>query len=354
VFDVSGNFPVKTLDIEDVANIEYLILDITDDDYLFSSFISMSDNFIVCHAQRTYFFFNRRTGKPVSKVERHGNGPEEYGSPIVAVYSELKDELFIFDCPSGIKVYGKDGMFKRRIPCPFGSDYYPSSPYALYDYDEDYLLLNGYSFRGAMKDTSFILISKYDGSIERLFIPYEERVPLIYFQGMVGTVPSTYFAVPNGRDLLLTDYSSDTVYRFTPDRQLIPVLVREPSIQKMQTKIFLHSWLETNKYLFFSTQKIDVDWNTLKWPPEQGYMIEKSSDRFFRTNIQMNDYKGKELILGPSVIYQTQNQHTGIIVLNTLELYDADKANKLSGKLKDVVDSLSGDDEYLFMILKFR
>jgi len=360
-FDVNGNFPVKTLDVEEVADIEYVVLDITDDDYLFSDFMSMSDNFVICYAQRTFFFFDRKTGKPVSKVDRRGNGPEEYLSATTCFYSEAKDELFILDSDNRIKVYGKDGSFKRKFQFPpDGKDFFPAGLHCLFDYDEQHLLLSVISIRGsmsgigAMKDTSFVLISKQDGLTEVILTPSEKRVPLTYFQGMVGTIPSTYFAVPNGRDLLLTDYSSDTVYRFTPDRQLIPVLVREPSIQKMQTKIFLHSWLETNKYLFFSTQLIDYDWNAGKWPPEQGYMIEKSSDRFFRTNIQMRDYKGKELILGPSVIYQTQNQHTGIIVLKTWELHAANKENRLSGKLKEVTDRLAEDDEYVFMILKFR
>ena len=76
VFDVNGNFPVKTLDIEDVADIEYLVLDVTDDDYLFTTFVSMSENYLICKGQqREFLLFSRTTGKPVSKVSRYGNGP---------------------------------------------------------------------------------------------------------------------------------------------------------------------------------------------------------------------------------------------------------------------------------------
>ena len=42
VFDVNGNFPVKTLDIQEVADIEYLTLEI-DDEYLFK-LISICSN----------------------------------------------------------------------------------------------------------------------------------------------------------------------------------------------------------------------------------------------------------------------------------------------------------------------
>ena len=68
----------------------------------------------------------------------------------------------------------------------------------------------------------------------------------------------------------------------------------------------------------------------------------------------MFEYKGKELILGPSIINNTSDQRTGIIVLTALELQAANAENKLSGKLKEVTDRLTEDDEYVFMILKFK
>ena len=68
----------------------------------------------------------------------------------------------------------------------------------------------------------------------------------------------------------------------------------------------------------------------------------------------MNEYKGKELILDPSVIHMTSNQKDGIIILNVAELQEANKENRLSGKLKTMTESLSKDDEYVFMILKFK
>ena len=108
------------------------------------------------------------------------------------------------------------------------------------------------------------------------------------------------------------------------------------------------------RYLFFSTQKIEFDWNTLKWPPAKGYLMEKKTGQFFQTNVHMRDYKGKELILGPSVIHNAPNNQTGIIVWNALELLSANKENKLSGKLKEMTERLSEDDEFIFMILKFK
>jgi hypothetical protein len=293
-----------------------------------------------------------------SKISRYGNGPGEYTSLANYVYDEKNDELFnwgMFD----IKVYGRDGTFKRKFSTGLP---YSSYIYKLYDFDEDNLLLYGFPSRlfvfdddgGQMKDTTFMLVSKQDGFTDVIPIPFEERISIVMSQGNVGGFVEVNPAIRNGNDFLLTDYSSDTVYRFTSDRQLIPVLVREPAIQKMNTKIFLHSWLETDKFLFFSATKNDYDWNTGKASPEKGYLMEKKSGKYFQTNIQMHDYKGYELIIGPSVIHKTSSHRTGIVVWNVLELQEANKENKLSGKLKEATDRLTEEDEYLFIMLNFK
>ena len=97
VFDVNSNFPEKTFNIEDIADIEYLVLKISDDDYIFSSFDIMTDNYIICRGEGGFKFFSAKTGKPVSIVSRRGNGPEEYIGCISSTYSETKDELFVYN-----------------------------------------------------------------------------------------------------------------------------------------------------------------------------------------------------------------------------------------------------------------
>ena len=351
VFDITANYPTKTLDIEDVADIEYLVLDISNDNYLFRYFHAMTDNLFICIARDQFIFFSRITGKPVGKLNRYGAGPGEYGmNTRLPVYCEIEDELFIYDFFE-IKVYGMDGTFKRKLP-PINNTFFP---WAMYNFDDENLLINGFSLkRGGMRDSSFFLMSKQNGDVDFIHIPFEELISIIVSKDDVGTFVNVYPAVHNGKDFLLTDQSSDTVYRLTPERKLIPVLVRQPSIQTMKSKIFLDSWLETEKYLFFSAQSIDIDWNTYQFPPTKGYLMSKNTGQFFRTNVQMRDYKGKELILGPSVIHNCPNSHTGIIVWNVLELHAANKENKLSGKLKQATERLTEDDEYIFMILNFK
>ena len=103
--DVSKQYPEKNMLVEDIAEIEYIAPE-TKDNYLFSYVLDISENFIIGgnHVENSFIFFSRETGKPVSKINRYGNGPEEYNLAAASVYSEKDDEFFILNYPSGINV----------------------------------------------------------------------------------------------------------------------------------------------------------------------------------------------------------------------------------------------------------
>jgi hypothetical protein len=359
--DVTKNYPEKKLFLQDIAEVEYLSLE-TDENYL-SSFISgISESFVIGgnHVEKSFVFFDRKTGNPVSKISRYGNGPEEYNLPAASVYSEADDEFFILDYPTGIKVYGRDGTYKRKLL--FREKSYIGAPEAFYNYDKENLLYYD-GFQGSINDypTAFVLVSKQDGhTTKEIEIPYEKKVSLMFTrksdgQAIMGAMPKVHFAVPYGKDFLLTEYSTDTVFRFTPEQQLIPVLVREPSIQEMEPKVILHSWFETDKYLFFSTNKLEIDWNTPSEFPDKGLLMEKNTGNIYQANVVMKDYKDKSLILGPSILSRSlKDTKTGYMALPVSELMEANEAGKLSGKLNEIAGNLSENEDYIVMIMRFK
>lgn len=360
-FDVSKNYPEKEIYIQDIGEVEYVTLEVNDE-FLYSYILGISDNYIICgnHVDKSFLFFSRTTGKPISKINAYGNGPEEYNLTAASVYSEEKDEFFILDYPIGIKVYGRDGSFKRELEFRQGS--YIGGPEAFYDYDENNLMFYD-GFQGTLNEypTSFVLISKQDGhTTKEIEIPYEKKISLMFTRksdgsAIVGSMPKVFFAVRNENDFLLTDYSTDTVYRFTPEHNLIPVLVREPSIQEMNSKIILHSWLETADYLFLTTNKLEIEWDNPGEFKEQGYLIEKKTGSIYQSRVLIKDYKGKEIILGLSVLSRSlQDTQIGYISFPSYELIDANKENRINGELKEIVDQLTDDDGYVIMIMKFK
>ena len=361
--DVLKQYPEKNILVEDIAEIEYIVPE-TKDDYLFSYVLDISENlnFIIGgnHVENSFIFFSRETGKPVSKINRYGNGPEEYNLAAASVYSEKDDEFFILNYPSGINVYGRDGTYKRKLK--FRERSYLGGPEAFYDYDSDNLLFYD-GFQGDINDypTAFVLLSKKDGSITKeIPIAYEKKVSLMFTQktdgnALVGSMPDVYFAVYNGNDFLLTDYSIDTVYRFTQNQELIPVLIRKPSIQTMEPKTILHSWLETDQYLFLSTNKLEIDWNDPSEFAGKSLLVEKSSGDIYEAVVRMKDYKDKNLILGPGVLSRSlKDFQTGYIVLPAAELLEALANEKLSGKLKEIASTLNEESNPVIMLMKYK
>ena len=66
---------------------------------------------------------------------------------------------------------------------------------------------------------------------------------------------------------ILTQSSSDTVYRFLPDYSTIPFMVRKPSIQSMSPEVFLFPRMITDRYYFMSIVKKEYDFASAKEYP---------------------------------------------------------------------------------------
>jgi len=167
-FDISKDYPLKEVYLQDVADVEYLIFDDSDDDYLYTSFFNMSNDYFI--ANGSGFLFFDREGKSVSKVDRSGNGPGEYQIPLIPRYVDRQEELFLVTYFNGIKVYSREGEHKRDIPLPQGVVIGE-----MYDYDDDHLLC----YDEQAKTHSFFLLSKQDGEITYISISFEKKIEMM-------------------------------------------------------------------------------------------------------------------------------------------------------------------------------
>ena len=83
--------------------------------------------------------------------------------------------------------------------------------------------------------------------------------------------------------------------------------------------------------------------------------MEKKTGNFYQTNVQMKNYEGKELILGPSFLSRFSNDNqTGFFALPTSELMDANESGQLSGSLKEIAGRLTENDEVVVMMMRFK
>ena len=343
--NVSATYSDKEIMLEEVADIEYLQLELNDD-YLFATepHIVTSDMIILSQDGEVLIF--SRDGKPILKFNHKGNGPGEYAYIGQLMHDEISDEIFVV-YNDKIIAYSSKGEYKRTIPL-LGSLYNifsqivscDSETFLIYDSNNTYF-------------SPFTFISKKDGTLVDSIITSKGGPVETYSmsEDFLTYSPHTFRIVKYGSGHLLTDFSIDTVYFLSQSKGLSPVIVRTPSIRSMDPVIYLNSFVEAGNYEFVSTVRVENEGGRL---PVSFLMRDKTTGSVFRQKITINDYKEKIVNISPLTIANTNSSKLGLIVLNLDELKEANRENKLSGKLKELVEKSSEDGNDIYMFLYFK
>ena len=347
--DVSKNYPEKVITLEDIADVEYVQMEVHDD-YLFKAspqYISSSTIMINDYTTNDFLFFTS-DGKPKSKFNHYGEGPGDYSFVFLIAYDEKEDKVFVLS-NNKILVYSSDGTFNYSIALHEGAKIK-----SITVYDEESLLI--YNDSDVYDNNNFVRISKKDGSvIDRINNTGHKDISLYARSesedaGFV-IIATTYPVLRYKDGFLLTDYSKDTVFFYSRNNELSPVLVRTPTIFEMNPYTIINSFVEAGDYLFFRSLSLKIENNNL---PTTFLMINKNDHSVYRQKILLKDYKGKEVSLCPFNISISANPEVGLMQLNLSELQDAYNENKLSGKLKEMVEASDDDSNNIYMILKFK
>ena len=163
--DVSTDYPEKELILQDIMDVEYIPLETTDEFITKGIVKAIGKNLLLVTNQSSdgdIFIFDRKSGKGLKKINRMGQGAEEYSYVSAIALDEEKQEMFVSDF--GIRkilVYDLSGNFKRSFKNA-GASYYNN----LFNYDRDHLITyKSYSTPEENKQACHILVSKQDGSV---------------------------------------------------------------------------------------------------------------------------------------------------------------------------------------------
>ncbi|MDR1500673.1 MAG: 6-bladed beta-propeller, partial [Tannerellaceae bacterium] len=259
--DVTASYPKKELILQDFMDVEYIALE-TNDEFVTQGFVrDITRNMIIArnHPQDGNIFLFDRSGKAIKRINRHGQGGEEYNIYMQIVLDEEKGEIYISDRPSHrILVYDLDGNYKRTIK--HGDDINFDH---MYNFDRDNIICNNSWEKINRKP--FAIISKQDGSVTgEIRIQANDDIHMraefeneLY--GSYNYAPDSYKGlIPYLDSWILVEQSSDTVYRYLPDHTLTPFIVRTPPVS-MDTKMFLLPSMFTERYYFMDAVKVLSD-----------------------------------------------------------------------------------------------
>ena len=362
--DVTRNYPEKKIFLTDIAEIEYLYLNSDDDDYLYSGSISkLTKNTVVVysHVSGDILFFTR-DGMPKSRFNRKGYGPEEYtGGAFGFVYDEDTDDLFVSRM-NDIIVYSSTGKFKRKFVLPQGVRVdgrmvsFDEHSLFLYNINIDAQRARSMSDEAGLpeKHYPFYHISKTNGEVlNAIEIPYVPLFLGIYVDGQrIPGIVNRLVKCPEG--VLLCSAETDTIFLYSHDKSLTPILYKTPSVSALDPMVYLNHYIDGGQYQFIEVCTARKGDEYIGIFPVTHYTRNKRTGEIFRPKFLLPDYKDKEFIITPRGLgYMCEDGY--YFELDLIELKQAYRENKLSGKLKELVATLNEDeDNNVFMLLHFK
>jgi hypothetical protein len=361
IVDVTASYPKKELILQDFMDVEYIPLETTDEFITQGLLLDVGKKFVIVKNRTNdgnIFIFDR-TGKGQRKINRKGQGGEEYMNYLRVCLDEDKDEIFVNDYLSQkIMVYDLEGNFKRSFQHKEGLMYGD-----VYNFNRENLICHDFindnhtSLTPINAGQSFMIISKQDGSITKeIQIPFKEKKSTVVkvkdeSSGMTYAYnPSTVHPLaPFFDSWILVDVSADTLYRYSPDYTMQPFVARTPSIQSMNPEEFLFVSLFTDRYYFMEAVKKDLSSGEF---PGTDLLYDKQEKALFRYTVYNDDYSNKEKAFLKS--RPVNNEIPCRQILEAPDLVKAYEKGQLKGQLKEIAAGLNEESNPVIMLLKHK
>lgn len=348
IVDVKKSYPAKDLILQDFMDVEYIALETSEEFLCQGNILDIGKKFILVRNDSNdgnIFLFDR-TGKGIQKINRHGQGSEEYAYMYGVILDESNEEIFINDIMiKRIMVYDLFGNFKRYFESKKGT-----ITNNMYNYDKKYLFceLEINDNKGEQNKSTLALISKQDGSIvNEIEIHYQEKKSTTFVDENNFSLYPYSPIIPTEFSWILTDASSDTVFSFSSKQRMEPLIVRTPLIQTMIPEIFLFPKMITDRYYFMERVKKENGFSRTDWVYDQK---EKTIYKYTLCNA---DYINKQQI--NTTLWETKNNKVGYWQkINADDLVKAYKQGELQGKLKKVATNLVEDSNPVIMLVKSK
>ena len=362
VLDLQKKYPQKTVNLQDIANVEYIVLETHDEGLVSSNYnTTITDSLIITCNRNDEICIFHRDGKFSHSFKHKGGSGEEYSSLYEVRTSQQLNEIYIYDLiRRNIQVYDYSGEYKRTLKL------YDKGIMLghIFNLDNEHLLVE--DTRNVddehKKETNpypYYKISVKDGTMTQipLKIGFRIRDSFRWNDGdLFGKISLMLSPIAYINDeLIIADYALDTVYAYRNEK-LSPIAVRE----NQRTNEFpLITTLEiiTDKYYIWHSaeKKLKKDMEKMIIP-EKTFLQERSTGKCSQVkltdeNITDKEYEFKRCISANN--FTVPKNHA-------LQYYPADKlielneAGKLQGELKEIVSRLTFDDNPVLMLAKFK
>lgn len=353
--DMGATYPKKTLVVQDFLDVEYVPLETNDEFVTQGDVRAVGEKYI---AVRNYandgdiYLFDRHTGKALKRINRKGQGGEEYVNITNIILDEAAGELYVNDSGSKrIQVYDMSGQYKRSLRYAEGCSYM-----SMYGYDEDYLIaydFTSYGKAGEPRDKPYyhVLISKQDGSVVGIPIPFDKIKAPVVRSGEMSVMGPASAITPNRGRWLLAETSTDTVYNYTRETGLKPFIVHIPTSRPER---LLSIGTMTDRYYFLRSLKVEYDFTTWRGFPTTEWVYDTQDRKVYEVNVLNGDFTDESYV--DLMQYPVNGEKVAAYgLLSANGLVDAyQKGHLKEGPLKELAAKLEVEDNPVLMVMKYQ
>ena len=357
--DVTAKYPVKELILQDFMDVEYIALETIDEFLCQGVVLDVGKEIILVRNSINdgdIFVFDRK-GNGLRKFNRRGQGPEEYTSLLRVTLDEDNGEMFVHDFRKGILVYDLHGKFLRRLPLREDVSYS-----SLQNYDREHLICGETTFLADEKSTESqpcAIISKKDGSIVNpIRVHFKQGInTTVIMEGGGMVIPlsaNIKSIIPYHDSWIVTELSSDTIFRLLPDFNMTPFMARTPTINSMNPEIFLLPILLTDRYYFIQTLRKEVE-RIPGFFPRTNLIYDRQEKTIYQYTVSNDDYATPKTISFSLSLYANMNNEIAYLQkIEAYELVEASEKGELKGMLKEVSAGLDKESNPVLMLVKHK
>ena len=360
--DVTKDYPEKKIVLQDLADVKYIPLETKKNALLTNSSAMLgyvSDSLIVAYTLEEEIILFNGDGSVRSSFCHAGQGSKEYQSINGIVVDPQAQEIFVEDylLKYRMQVYSFTGQYKRTLPIPF-----KMILYARQNFSADCLLMcdrdvdqQGISNRAK----PYMLLSKKTGKIvKELDIHFTKRIsnrlskPLGENRSISAAL--AYDPIIRCEDsYVIGDLSADTIYTYTPQGVLSPMLVRTPPVLSMETPKVICPDFKTGSYFFFDLVDFEFDFETRTGFPSQYMVYDYAAGKPYVCKLVNRDCEELSCGLGGGSHTNTV-WNTTCYLIPSSDLVEQSEAGKVHGPLKEIAATRAEDDNPVLVIVRFK
>lgn len=359
--DVTKDYPEKKIVLQDLADVKYIPLETKKNALLPNSAGCLgyvSDSLIVARTSDNEIVLFNGDGSVRSSFRHVGQGSKEYQYIIGMAVDPKAQEIFIVDylLKYRMQVYSFTGQYKRTLPIP-----YKMILNSLQDFSADCLLACDMDVNQGISNRAkpYMLLSKKTGEIvKELDIHFTKRMSnrmsKPFGENQTISAALGYDPIVRCEDsYVIGDLSADTIYTYTPQGVLSPMLVRTPPVLSMETPKVLLPDYRAGSYFFFYLVDFEFDFETRTGFPDKYMVYDYAAGKTYVCKLINRDCEEQEIQLGDGGV-TNKAWNTACYTIPSSMLIEQSEAGKVHGPLKEIAAGRTDDDNPVLAIVRFK